>query len=107
MNHSASSHHDAENAKSASPPLMKYGMWACCAVMLAPVGAYLVAGGSLAGSGGNLVAFAPLALCLGMHLVLHKFMGESCHSGAKGETRGEPQSTTVPAVRALSAMAGE
>jgi len=105
MNHSGSSHHGGENAKNASRPLMKYGMWACCAVMLAPVGAYLVAGGSLAGLGGNLVAFAPLALCLGMHLVMHKFMGKSCHSSAKDETSGKPQMTTVPETRAAPAGA--
>lgn len=107
MNHSRSGHHSGEKAKNASHPLMKYGMWACCAVMLLPVVANIVAGGSLAGLGGNLVAFAPLALCLGMHLVMHKFMGEPCHSSVKDETLGVPQTTTVPEVRALSAMAGE
>ncbi|MGY3439821.1 MULTISPECIES: DUF2933 domain-containing protein [unclassified Marinovum] len=67
-----------------SDKLMKYGMWACCAVMLLPVGAYFVAGGALDGAGG-LATFAPLALCVGAHLVMHRFMGKSCHGKAKEE----------------------
>ncbi len=107
MNHSRSSRQSSETANGVRHSLMKYGMWACCAVMLLPVVAYIAAGGSFAGFGGSLVTFAPLALCLGMHLVMHKFMGKSCHSSAKDETPGVPQATTVPDVRALSAMARE
>lgn len=63
----------------ASGKLMKYGMWACCAVMLLPVAGYFAAGGFSAGAGNSIAAFAPLLLCVGAHFVMHRFMGKSCH----------------------------
>ncbi len=57
----------------------KLGTMAFCAVMLVPLGAFLVAGGTLGGLVGNLGLLAPLALCLGAHVVMHRMMGKSCH----------------------------
>ncbi len=69
-----------DNVKAGSgSKLAQYGMWACCIVMLVPVGAYLLAGGASGGTLQTITAFAPLSLCLGMHLVMHKMMGRSCH----------------------------
>ena len=65
--------------------VMKHAMWICCAVMLAPLGLYFVQGGTVAGLSSTLGLFAPLVLCVGMHFVLHRVMGRSCH-GSGGET---------------------
>lgn len=107
MIHSSVSRRKTEMANGTRHLSMKFGMWACCAVMLLPAVAYIVAAGNLDGLGGKLVAFAPLALCLGVHLVMHKFMEKSCHPSAKDKTSGVAHTTTVPGVRALSAMARE
>ena len=54
-------------------------MAACCALMV------IGAGISFAGSIQNqtlpkaLLSLAPIAGCLVMHLVMHRFMGRSCH----------------------------
>lgn len=61
---------------------MKLGMMACCAVMLLPLGAFLVAGGTIDGLTSNLGLLAPLVLCLGAHVVMHRMMGKSCHESA-------------------------
>ncbi len=55
--------------------LMKYAMWACCAVMFVPIALYFAAGGLTAGVTSNVFAFAPLLLCVGAHLAIHRFMG--------------------------------
>lgn len=67
---------------------MGIGMAICCAVMLLPFGAYLLAGKSAAGTGSALASLAPLALCLGVHFVMHRMMGKSCN-GAKSEKPAE------------------
>lgn len=59
-------------------------MMVCCAIMLLPVAAFLIAGGTIAGLWNNVGLFAPIALCLGAHVVMHKMMGKSCH-GSKDE----------------------
>ncbi len=73
--------------------LAKYGMWACCAIMLIPVAGFFLAGGAGAGMSQTLTAFAPLILCVGAHLVMHKMMGKSCHGGDQAKTT--PESTDV------------
>lgn len=60
--------------------LMHFGMMACCAVMLLPVAAFLLAGGTIAGMWNNLGLFAPIVLCVGAHVLMFKMMGKSCHS---------------------------
>jgi len=59
--------------------LMKYGRWACCAIMLAPIVLYLAAGGLSSELTSNAILFAPLIVCLGAHFVMHRVMGKSCH----------------------------
>lgn len=73
-----------EHKPTASSKLMHYGMMVCCAVMLLPVAAFFIAGGTIAGLWTNVGLFAPIALCLGAHVVMHKMMGKSCH-GSKDE----------------------
>ena len=68
--------------------LMKYGMWACCAIMLAPIVLYLAAGGLSSDLTSNAILFAPLIVCLGAHFVMHRMMGRSCH-GSTADTRQE------------------
>ncbi len=70
--------------------LMRFGMMACCAVMLLPVAAFLLAGGTIAGMLSNLGLFAPIALCIGAHVLMFKMMGKSCHSSSE-----EPELRTV------------
>lgn len=71
--------------------LMHYGMMACCAVMLLPIGAYFAAGGTVSGALESAGLFAPLIACVGMHLVMHKMMGKSCH----GKKEEEAQDTEI------------
>ena len=59
--------------------VMKWGMMACCAIMLLPVASFLLAGGTIAGLWTNAGLFAPIAICVGAHLVMHRMMGKSCH----------------------------
>lgn len=94
-----------ENAKrrekSANARVMKIGMWVCCAAMLVPIAGFVVANGSGGGWGQNLGAFAPFALCLGMHVAMHRFMGKSCH-GARDEAapRQKESPAKLPGSRA-------
>ena len=66
--------------------LMKYGMWACCAIMLAPILLYRAAGGLSSDLTNNAILFAPLVVCLGAHFVMHRVMGKSCHGDEKKNT---------------------
>ncbi|MHA6326561.1 DUF2933 domain-containing protein [Roseivivax sp. CAU 1753] len=93
--------HQNHKNKPTADRLMHYGMMACCIVMLLPVAGFFLAGGTLAGMWSNAAAFAPLLLCVGAHLVMHKFMGKSCHSNEeKGSIEETPVSvpSTIPAV---------
>ena len=69
-----------------SSKLMKYGMIVCCSVMLLPVAGFLLAGGTIAGLLTNVGLFAPIALCIGAHVLMFKMMGKSCHSSKTEET---------------------
>lgn len=93
---------DKTAGQAGSDKIMKYGMWACCAVMLLPLGAFLVSGGASGGAGG-LATLAPIVLCVGAHLVMHRFMGKSCHGKAEdAETKAE-----TPDPRATVRVAAE
>lgn len=59
--------------------MMKWGMMACCAVMPVPVASFLLAGGTIAGLWTSAGLIAPIAICVGAHLVVHRMMGKSCH----------------------------
>lgn len=74
---------EQETNPKTSNRIMHWGMMACCAVMLLPIAGYFFAGGSILGAFNNIGAFAPLLLCVGAHLVLHRFMGKSCHNEEK------------------------
>ena len=74
--------------------LMRYGMMACCAVMLVPIGAFFVAGGNASGLWANAEVCAPLILCAGAHFVMHRMTGKSCHGG--GETDRKLLPAPVP-----------
>jgi len=68
----------------------------CCAAMVAAI---FMFSGSEASA---LSAWAPLLACVGMHLVMHKFMGhgedgKSCHGSKKTET---PKESSAPALEA-------
>jgi len=83
--------------KSANTRMMKTGMWVCCAAMLVPIAGFVVANGSAGGWGQNLGAFAPLALCLGMHVAMHRVTGKSCHAPqAKVVTRQKESPAKAP-----------
>ena len=55
-------------------------MWLCCIVMIIPLFSFLL----FSSSDFDVVELAiqaiPLLLCVGAHMVLHKFMGKSCES---------------------------
>ena len=53
-----------DQKSNASSKLMHYGMMVCCAVMLLPVAAFFLAGGSIAGLWSNVGLFAPIVLCV-------------------------------------------
>lgn len=63
-------------------------MMLCCLAMGAAVVAALAQGQTIG-------ALLPLVLCLGMHLVMHKVMGKSCHEKQK-EPEGEARPVSVP-----------
>lgn len=93
--------HQNRNKNLIADKIMHCGMMACCVVMLLPVAGFFLAGGTLAGMWSNAVAFAPLLLCVGAHLVMHKFMGKSCHSDKADDTTketSEPLTSAVPIV---------
>lgn len=85
--------------------LMHFAMMACCVVMLLPIAGFLLAGGTIGGLVSNLWAFAPLLLCVGAHLVMHKLMGKSCHTSESRDKTEKPVAairkvaSTVPQVR--------
>lgn len=49
--------------------------------MLAPLALYFIQGEMITSLSSTLALFAPLALCAGMHFVLHRSIGRSCHGG--------------------------
>lgn len=78
--------HQNPQQKPTADKLMHYGMMVCCVGMLLPVAGFFLAGGTLVGIWSNVGAFAPLLLCVGAHLVMHKFTGKSCHSEQAKDT---------------------
>lgn len=70
-------------SQSGSKP-MHLAMLACCVVMFIPIVGFFLAGGAFGGAGYNLFTFAPLLLCVGVHFVMHKVMGKSCHKSDSG-----------------------
>ncbi len=70
---------NSNQRNSKSGKFSQFAMMACCAIMIAPIVFFLLAGGQIGGIGDGLAVFAPLAICVGAHLLMHRFMGKSCH----------------------------
>ena len=60
---------------------VRYGMLVCCIAMTLPIAVYLLSGGTFGGLLDNLALVVPLVACVGMHFVLHRLTGKSCHGG--------------------------
>lgn len=63
-----------------APWLARWGIVLCCLVFVAPVAIAMIFGTGLTSLSGNLWIILPLAVCLGLHFVLHKVTGKSCHT---------------------------
>lgn len=73
------------------PNLKRIGNWimvACCVPMVIGAGILLWAMGPDATWSNRISTLAPLALCFGAHLIMHKLIGHSCHK-AKKSTKDE------------------
>lgn len=66
----------AKGKKGASDHWM---MIACCVPMFAVAGVVVWQNGIGADLKSTLTAIAPLAVCIGAHLLMHKKLGKSCH----------------------------
>ncbi|WP_189438732.1 hypothetical protein [Pseudovibrio japonicus] len=64
-------------------------MMACCAAMAVGTGVLFASAPAGQSVGQTLLLAAPLVGCLGMHLVMHRFMGKSCHSNSKQEPKND------------------
>lgn len=51
--------------------------------MMVPIALVLLGGASIGAVFSNAGLILPLVLCLGMHFVMHRMMGRSCHSGVE------------------------
>ncbi|MCK0166197.1 DUF2933 domain-containing protein [Jannaschia sp. S6380] len=89
--------------------LMNLGMMACCVVMLAPVAAFFLMGGTITGIASAATAFAPLLICLALHGVMFLVLGKSCHGKAdEAEAPAVREAATdVPGVARRPATASE
>lgn len=63
-------------------------MMACCVPMVIGGALIVFAFPADQSFAARLLALAPIAGCLGMHLVMHKFMGKACHK--KSPRKEEP-----------------
>ena len=80
-----------------------WGMVACCAIMLVPVGGYLLSGAP-GGPGALLGSLLPLALCLGAHALMFKMLGTSCHPKSKEVEPAEATETGPASGRAVASL---
>ncbi|MBG6145771.1 hypothetical protein [Roseibium album] len=64
-------------------------MMACCAAMVA--GTAIIFASAPAGQslGETLLLAAPVLGCLGMHVVMHRFMGRSCHGAENKDQKND------------------
>lgn len=63
--------------------VMNIVMLACCVPMIIGGALIFYSMPSDLGLGARLYALAPLAGCVAMHFVMHKFMGKSCHGDSQ------------------------
>jgi len=66
-----------------SPGAQTLFMAACCLAMVAGTGLLIYSAPSGLTWMETLLLAAPMAGCLAMHVVMHRFMGRSCHSSGK------------------------
>ncbi|WP_269585438.1 DUF2933 domain-containing protein [Roseibium sp. Sym1] len=64
-------------------------MMACCAAMVAGTGILIAAAPAGQTIGQTLLYAAPMLGCVGMHLVMHRLMGKSCHAQAGKEKNND------------------
>lgn len=55
-------------------------MAACCLAMIIGIGIILFAGSSTETIAAKAFTALPLLACVAMHIVMHRFMGKSCHT---------------------------
>jgi len=74
-----------------SPPTAGHNlfMMACCALMVAGVGIILATAPNSQSWSATLWAAFPLLACVGAHLVMHRFLGKSCHGSREASTKTE------------------
>ena len=72
----------------------RYGMLVCCVAMTVPIAGYLLSGGTFGGLLDDLALVVPLLACAGMHFVLHRLPGRSCHGGHDEGDTPAPSSET-------------
>jgi len=82
---------DIPTGQSSGNRFAKLAMAACCFIMLAPVGLVLLSGAGIGAVFSNAGLMLPLVLCVGMHFVMHRMMGRSCHGKAETETDVSPE----------------
>lgn len=95
----------AEPSEKQKSGIARYAMWACCVVMALPIVALLASGG-LSGVFSSAGAFLPLVACLGLHLLMYRMMGRSCHGGENAQPR-VPASESEPGLAIRTTRTGE
>ena len=70
-----------------SKKVMNMLMMACCIPMVIGGALIFYSIPSDLGLGARLYALAPLAGCVAMHFVMHRFMGKSCHEKLEGKDK--------------------
>ena len=84
-------------AKTESPPAdqVKSGssilMMACCVAMVAAFGFVIFTAPAGQSWGASALTALPLLACVGAHLIMHRFIGRSCH----GSTASPEKTSTV------------
>lgn len=89
----ATSHTDNATGHRSAGKMMHYAMLICCAVMIAPLAVLLLSGDAVSAS--SIMSLAvPMAICVGAHFLMHRFMGASCH-GSSDEKPAEQATAPV------------
>ena len=66
-------------------------MMACCVAMVAAFGFVIFTAPAGQSWGASALTALPLLACVGAHLIMHRFMGKSCH----GSTGSSEETATV------------
>ena len=72
-------HEDAASGTTERSAMSSF-MMLCCIAMLVAFGAFVFMAPANQSWTQTALSAAPLLACLGAHLVMHRFMGRSCHS---------------------------